>query len=200
MNTTLILISSLVLTIGASAATKTVSKTLGNLTTAWQGESNAHLRYELFAKKADSEGEKQAARLFRAASKAEEIHAAKHAKAIESLGGTIPALVSEGVTVGTTTENLNAAIKGETYEQQTMYPAFLATAREEGAKKAVKSFDFALKTEAAHAELYASALKLIGTGADSTYLVCPTCGFTVEGDVIDECEVCEEAGDEFITF
>ena len=200
MNTTLILISSIALTFGASAAVRTPDKTIGNLNTAWQGESNASARYKLFVKKAESEGEKQAARLFLAASKAEEIHAAKHAKAILSLGGTLPELVLEPVAVGSTTENLNAAIKGETYERQTMYPNFIATARKEGASKAVRSFEYALETEAAHAELYSAALKLIGTGKDASYRVCPNCGFTVMGNNTADCEVCDKDGSTFLNF
>jgi rubrerythrin len=197
MKTILIAISSAVFALGASAAP---TKTLANLASAWQGESNAKLRYQLFAAKAEQEGEKHAARLFRAASKAEEIHAAKHAKAITSLGGTIPDLVREETAVGTTSENLEAAIKGETYEGQKMYPGFLATAEEEGATKAVKTFDRALQVEGDHAMLFATALRLIGTGVDSGFSVCPVCGLTVEDQAYEECEICEEDASEFIVF
>jgi rubrerythrin len=197
MKTILIAISSAVFALGATAAP---TKTLANLASAWQGESNAKLRYQAFADKAESDGEKQAARLFRAASKAEEIHAAKHAKAIVSLGGTVPELVREETAVGSTTDNLNAAIKGETYEGQKMYPDFIATAEEEGATKAVKTFDRALQVEGDHAALFATALRLIGTGADMAYAVCPVCGLTIEGEVFEECEICEEDPSEFIAF
>jgi rubrerythrin len=203
MNPILILISSVVLTLGASAATPPAAapvKTLANLASAWQGESNAKLRYELFAAKAESEGEKYAARLFRAAAKAEEIHAAKHAKVIKALGGTTPELVREEAAVGTTKENLEASIKGETYEQQKMYPAFVATATEEGAAKAVKTFERALQVEGDHAMLYTTALRLIGTGADSGFAVCPDCGLTIEGEAYEDCEVCEEEASKFINF
>jgi rubrerythrin len=203
MNPILILMSSVVLTLGASAVTPSGAapvKTLANLATAWQGESNAKLRYELFAAKAESEGEKQAARLFRAASKAEEIHAAKHANVIKALGGTIPELVREKTSVGTTKENLEASIKGETEEQQKMYAAFIATATEEGATKAVKTFDRALQVEGDHAALYTSALRLIGTGADSGFAVCPDCGMTIEGQAYEDFEICEEEASKFINF
>jgi rubrerythrin len=203
MNPILILMSSVLFTLGATAATPPAAapvKTLANLASAWQGESNAKLRYELFAAKAESEGEKHAARLFRAAAKAEEIHAAKHAKVIKALGGTTPELVREEAAVGTTRENLEASIKGETYEQQKMYPAFIATATEEGATKAVKTFDRALQVEGDHAMLYTTALRLIGTGADSGFAVCPDCGLTIEGEAYEDCEICEEEAANFINF
>lgn len=199
MKRILILISSVVFILGASAA-PAPTKTLTNLASAWQGESNAKLRYQLFAEKAEQEGEKYAARLFRAASKSEEIHATKHAKVIKSLGGTLPELLREEATVGSTSENLQAAIKGETYEQQTMYPGFIATAEVEGAIKAVKTFDRATQVEGDHAMLFASALNLIGTGADSAFAVCPVCGMTIEGEVFEDCEICEEDASEFISF
>ncbi|QTN34356.1 hypothetical protein HZ994_09085 [Akkermansiaceae bacterium] len=195
--------SSAALTLGAASAAAPAAlptKTLANLASAWQGESNAKLRYELFAEKAEQEGEKQAARLFRATSKAEEIHAAKHAKAIKALGGTLPELVREEVTIGSTSENLKASIKGETYEGQKMYPGFIATAEEEGATKAVKTFDRALQVENDHAMLFATTLRLIGTGADSGFAVCPVCGLTVEDEAFEECEICEEDPSEFIAF
>lgn len=203
MNPILILLSSAVFTLGASAATAPATaptKTLANLATAWQGESNAKLRYEQFAVKAGAEGEKYAARLFRAAAKAEEIHAAKHAKVIKALGGTVPQLVREETKVGTTRENLEAAIQGETYEQQKMYPAFIDTATGEGAAKAVKTFERALQVEGDHAMLYSAALRLIGTGADSGFSVCPDCGLTIEGEAYEDCEVCEEEAAKFLKF
>ncbi len=201
MKTLLIVISSAVLTLGATAAPAAApTKTLANLASAWQGESNAKLRYQAFAEKAEQEGEKQAARLFRATSKAEEIHAAKHAKVITSLGGTIPELVRQETTVGSTSENLKVSIKGETYEKETMYPGFIATAEEEGVTKAVKTFDRALQVEDDHAVLFSTALRLIGTGADSGFSVCPVCGLTVEGKAFEECKICEEDPSEFIGF
>ncbi len=203
MKSILILVSSAVLTLGANAANTPAAapKTLANLASAWQGESNAKLRYQLFAEKAERDGEKQAARLFRATSKAEEIHAAKHAKVIKALGGTLPELVQEKTTVGSTSENLQASIKGETYEQQTMYPGFITTATEEGAEKAVKTFDRALQVEGDHAMLFATALRLVGTGADSGFVVCPVCGMTLEGDeALEDCEICEEDASKFIAF
>src|SRR5690348_4328328 len=112
----------------AFAWSMSATTTLQNLQTAYNGESNAHARYLAFAKQADQDGYAQAAALFRAAARAEEIHAANHAVVIKKMGAT-PAAKIETALVKTTKENLEAAVKGETYERDVMYPAFLKQAR-----------------------------------------------------------------------
>ena len=119
---------------GATAATTT----LDNLQAGFNGESNAHSRYLAFAEKADQEGYGEVASLFRAAAKAEEVHAANHAAVIKKMGGTPEAKIETPV-VKSTKENLEAAIKGESYERDTMYPEFLKQARAEGNRDAVQT-------------------------------------------------------------
>ena len=72
----------------AGSAIAAPPKTLDNLMAAYNGESNAKAKYMEFAKKADQEGFAGAAALFRAAAKAEETHATRHAEVIKTLGGT----------------------------------------------------------------------------------------------------------------
>src|SRR5579859_4058468 len=85
---------------------KVSQQTLNNLNAAFQGESNAAHRYEAFAKKADADGYSQAARLFRAASRAESIHKENHKQAILGLGGKIKDFKLDEIKLGTTAENL----------------------------------------------------------------------------------------------
>ncbi|MCC7493475.1 MAG: rubrerythrin family protein [Fimbriimonadaceae bacterium] len=118
--------------------------TLENLQTAYNGESNASARYAAFAKKAAEEGYQQVAVLFRAASKAEAIHAAEHAGVIQKLGGK-PTKDVQTPEVRSTADNLQAAVKGETYERDTMYPGFIAKAKEEGQEDAIQRFDWAVR-------------------------------------------------------
>src|ERR1039458_10052520 len=61
--------------------------TVRNLLAAFEGESNAHAKYAAFAVKADADGYHGAASLFRAAARAEQIHANNHARVIRQLGG-----------------------------------------------------------------------------------------------------------------
>src|SRR5512146_679276 len=95
-----------------------MSKTEQNLQAAFAGESQANRKYLAFAKKAEEEGYVQVAKLFRAAAAAETIHALNHLKALAG--------------VKSTKENLMAAIGGETYEYQQMYPPMISEAKTEG--------------------------------------------------------------------
>ena len=86
-----------------------------NLLQAFAGESQANRKYLAFAKQAEKEGYSQVARLFRAAAEAETVHAIAHLRALGD--------------IGTTAENLTAAIAGETFEFTEMYPPMIQKAR-----------------------------------------------------------------------
>ena len=174
-------------------------KTIDNLQAAFNGESNAHARYLGFAAKADQEGYGEVASLFRAAAKAEEVHAANHSAVIKSLGGTAEAKIETPV-VNSTKENLEAAIKGESYERDTMYPEFLKQARAEGNRDAVQTFNYAKTAEAEHAKLYSEALnnlsKLKGSIAKE-YYVCTVCGYTTPQIDFSKCPSCFSHKDKY---
>jgi rubrerythrin len=160
------------------------SKTQENLKEAFAGESQANRKYLAFAKKADAEGFPQVAKLFRAAGAAETVHAHAHLKAMDG--------------VGSTEENLRAAVDGETHEFKNMYPGMIAAAKEEGFKKAERSFNYANQVEEVHAGLYGKALATLGQEAEPVdYYVCPVCGHTVEGKPTDKCPVCGAPADRF---
>jgi rubrerythrin len=172
---------------GALAAT-----TLENMQAAFNGESNAHARYLAFAVEADKEGYGEVASLFRAAARAEEIHASNHAEVIKELGAQ-PTAKIETPDVKSTRENLEAAIKGETYERDTMYPEFLKQARADRNKAAIKSLNFAKTAEEEHAKLYTAALSNLDGLKNSkavTYFVCPKCGFTTREITFAKCPSC----------
>jgi len=174
-------------------------KTLENLQTAFNGESNAKARYLAFAQKAEADGYGKVASLFRAAARAEEIHAANHAEVIRKLGAT-PAADVKTPEVKSTAENLEAAIKGESYERDTMYPDFLKQAREESAKDAVRTFNLAKEAEAEHAKLYTEASQNLPTWKTTTqpFYVCPSCGFTTGTLNFDKCPVDFVSREKFI--
>jgi rubrerythrin len=153
-----------------------MSKTEKDLQEAFSGESQANRKYTAFAKKAESEGYKQIAKLFRAAAEAETVHALNH---LRELG-----------VVRTTKENLGAAIAGETYEFEDMYPQMIADAQSEGNKRAEISFTYANAVEKIHAALYKKALENLGKNEDVDYYVCQVCGNTVEGEPPDKCPIC----------
>ncbi|MCU0538189.1 MAG: rubrerythrin family protein [Hydrococcus sp. Prado102] len=163
----------------AQQASTTESPTLKNLQTAYNGESNAHVMYLAFAKKADEEGYKDAANLFQAAARAEEIHRDNHAKVIREMGAT-PQNKLTTPEVKSTSENLETAIKGESYERDTMYPDFIKQAEAEGNKDAVQTLSYAQEAEAQHAQLYAQAKNNLDSWRKGTqsFYVCTASGET----------------------
>jgi rubrerythrin len=175
-----------------------MTTTLDNLVTAYNGESNAHARYVEFAKKADEDGYGQVASLFRAAARAEEIHAETHGEVIKKLGGT-PKADLRKPEVKSTRENLEAALKGETYERDTMYPDFLRQAKAEKNRDAVRTFNFALSAETEHAKLYKEALDNLDSwkGGKKDFYVCPVCGYTVVKVDFEKCPVCSAPKDKY---
>lgn len=179
---------------------ETKAKTLENLQSAFNGESNAHARYLAFAQKADEEGYALVASLFRAAAKAETIHAKSHSEVIKKMGG-VPKANIEKVDIKSTKENLETAIKGETYEKDTMYPEFIKIAKEEKNMDALQSFNYAKTAEIEHAKLYSDALKNLDSlkGAKKIdYYVCTVCGFTTTKIDFAKCPSCFNAVDKFI--
>ena len=171
--------------------------TIKNLNAAFQGESNASNRYAIFAEKADSEGYPEVAKLFRATSASEAIHRDNHKKAILNLGGKIEAFELEAVAPGSTADNLKAAIKGETYEQETMYPEFMAAAEKDDARPAMRTLKFAMETEKEHAKLYRAALENPGKKVPAEYYVCQVCGMTLTELPAKKCPVCRKSRDEY---
>jgi rubrerythrin len=150
-----------------------------NLESAFAGESQAHMKYGAFSAAAEKEGKPNIARLFKAIAYAEEVHAMNHLKVLGGLGKTV--------------DNLSGAIKGETYEVEEMYPAFLAQAQAQGEKGAEKAEHYALEAEKIHKNMYESArdaaLKDQDAKLGSIY-ICPVCGYTHEGECDDFCPVC----------
>jgi len=173
--------------------------TLDNLMTAYNGESNAHARYLAFARKANMEGYDAVARLFRAAALAEQVHYERHAEVIKRLGGT-PKAIIESPEVKSTQENLESAFKGETYEKDVMYPAFIKQAEKENIKDAVDAFEDAAAAEAVHAGLYARMLNnlALSKGLTKDFYVCPVCGNVVDALSFSMCPICSTSKEKFI--
>lgn len=153
-----------------------MSKTEKNLQYAFAGESQANRKYLAFSKKAEEEGYKQIAKLFRAAAEAETIHAFNH---LRELGE-----------IKSTKENLESAMNGEIFEFENMYPAMIEDAKADEDKGAERSFTFANEVEKIHAELYKKALENFSNNPEVDYYVCQVCGNTVEGEPPDKCPIC----------
>lgn len=167
------------------------SPTLSNLQKAYNGESNAHVMYLAFSTKADEDGYKGVASLFRAAAAAEAIHRDNHAKVIESMGATPQSTITTPE-VKSTAENLDKAagaatkagldkaVKGESYERDSMYPDFIEQAKAENNDAALETFQYALAAETQHAQLYTEATKNLEDWKDKevAFNVCKVSGET----------------------
>ena len=163
-----------------------MNNTTTNLKEAFAGESQANQKYLAFAKKAERDGFRNIASLFRAAAEAERTHAEGHFGAMEGIKSTA--------------ENLEAAIAGETYEFTQMYPPMLKQAEAEG-HKAKRMFEYAVKAEAVHARLYQMALDAVKSGKDlpqDKIYLCPVCGDIEFGAPPDICPICKAKGSSYI--
>jgi len=157
-----------------------------SLDEAFAGESMAHMKYLAFSEVAEKEGFPNVARLFKAISYAEQVHATNHAR---NLGY-----------ISKTAENLQSAIDGETFEVDEMYPAYDAVAKLQGESGAEKSIHYAIEAEKIHAKMYGDAKKQVEKSKDvqiDNVYVCPICGFTHIGDPPDYCPVCSAPKDKF---
>ncbi|HEY3283567.1 MAG TPA: rubrerythrin family protein [Armatimonadota bacterium] len=162
-----------------------MASTEDNLKEAFAGESQANRKYLAFAKKAEADGFANVARLFRTAAEAETIHALGHLNALDG--------------VGTTEENLKAAVAGETEEYTRMYPPMLQRAEAEG-HKAKRMFGLAMKAEEVHARLYKLALEAVASGKDleeTGFYLCPVCGHIELGQPPANCPICGTKAERF---
>jgi rubrerythrin len=159
------------------------------LRAAYAGESQAHMKYLIFADKAQAEGKTNLARLFRAIAYAEQVHATNHFKALGELGDS--------------PENLDSAIHGENFEIEEMYPAYDAVAKLQEEKAAIRSIHYAIEAEKIHSAMYTEAKQVAMEGKDFTageIYICPVCGYTVEGEAPDTCPVCNAQKNKFKQF
>lgn len=161
-----------------------MSKTIENLKTAFAGESQANRRYLAFAKKAEEEGFKGVAKLFRAAAESETIHALRHLNNLKEIKDT--------------KENLKSAINGENYEHTKMYPQFIKEA-ENGDEAILYGFIGANETEKVHEGLFKGALSKVENKQDieeKTYHICAVCGYTMDEE-LDVCPICNAGKEKF---
>lgn len=158
-----------------------------NLKEAFAGESQANRKYIAFSRKAEKEGFKQIAKLFRATAEAETVHALKH---LDVMNG-----------VKTIKENVQAAIEGETFEFTKMYPAMIEQAEKDKNIAAKITFNFANKVEQVHAKLFSEALLAVREGKDldkAEINVCEVCGNTFVGSVPERCPICGAGKNSFM--
>lgn len=163
-----------------------MSKTQEDLKAAFAGESQANRKYLAFAKVAETEGKKNLAKLFRAVAEGETVHALKHLRTLGQVKDSV--------------ENVKAALAGETFEIEKMYPGFIADAQAEAEKSAENSFFQANEVEKIHQQNFTQALERVEAGSDLEeveYQVCSVCGNLFSGQVPDNCPICKVPKEKF---
>jgi rubrerythrin len=152
-----------------------------NMMAAFAGESQANRKYASFSEEADEKGFRNVAKLFRAASEAEAIHARRLLRVMGAIGAT--------------DENLKKSVEGETHEFTSMYPGFITTAKAEGGQSEAEiAFTYAMKAEEVHAGHYKNALVAVQGKRDlaaNKIFLCPICGNVFLDQVPDQCPICK---------
>jgi rubrerythrin len=153
---------------------------------AYVGEAKAVLRLKMYAEKADVEGYKQIARLFRVIAFSEEIHGKRALRVLKE--------------IKTTEENLAESFESEKRVAEIAYDRFVKMAEQAGDKPALLHFSQSRDVEETHANLYKQAMNHFMEERETVYHVCKVCGYVADGELPDECPVCAAKKDQFTTF
>ncbi|MBP5204096.1 rubrerythrin family protein [bacterium] len=167
-----------------------MSKTLEVLTKAFIGESQARNKYTFYASIAKKEGLIQIADVFTVTANQEKEHASQLFKMIQSLKGdanSIEVGSEVSFTLGDTKENLKAAMDGEAFEKDSMYPEFAKIAEEEGHADIAAKLKCIAVAENHHYERFAKLLKVLEDGSifrkdKQVVWVCAECGYVYIGE------------------
>ncbi len=179
-------------------------KTIENLVKAFIGESQARNRYTFYAKVAKKEGLEQIAGIFLITAENEKEHANNLFRLINELKkksneelDEIKVEAAAPTILGSTAENLKAAIAGENYENTIMYPEFADVAEKEGFPEIATRLKAISKAEKHHEERYRNILKHVEAGTffrkeKDVWWVCRECGYIHFGkEPPEKCPSCD---------
>lgn len=176
---------------------KKSTATIENLQTAYGKSIMRQRLYTQFAKRAEEERLTNVAKLFRAAARSEEIHAALHADLLRKNGVEPTTPDKDSVAIGTTLQTLKMSISNEQLEAESMYPNLIRTADLENFSEAVDQFKKVKDADARHLELFKDAYDRGGRIQRAPYLVCPMCGYILTSEKTEKCPVCQTQKQQF---
>ena len=171
------------------------TKTEKNLLKAFAGESQARNRYTMYASKAKKEGYEQIAAIFLETAENEKEHASLFYKKLEGGKVEMTATFPAG-DIGTTSENLDFAAKGENEEWTVLYKQFADEATQEGFLEIAKLFQNISTIEKHHEERYKKlftnvTMNKVFEKEEVNQWVCRECGFVHNGTSAPTvCPVC----------
>ena len=201
--TSIIGLAALVATLATVGVGAEEGATYAALQVAFQRELDARLCYLSFAARAEREGRQATACLFRAIATAESIHAIRFRMLIEQSGGVARWRPRKPV-VGTTRDNLRAAIGAERRENLAVYPRFADYARPEFLYEPLAWFNYVRGAEATHARMFSAALeRLEASGPDLPLTILVTAGplatapASAPPETHRDCHLCLDDGSAF---
>lgn len=176
-----------------------------NLGTAFEEETKTSSAYKAYATKADEEGFRGIAGLFRATARAEQIHAGNHARVLRHLGGSTNVMIPKP-RVESTFENLRSALVDQKFEVDYLYPAFLTMAVSLFDSTAMRTFHWALEADKSHVRLYSEILPRVNWDGkagwaqeEHDFFVCSLCGYTALHPESENCLSCNYLWEKFET-
>jgi rubrerythrin len=155
------------------------TQTEKHLLMSFAGESQARMRYTMFASKAKKEGYEQIAAIFLETAEQEKEHAKKFFSYLEGGPLEITATFPAGI-VGTTAENLKASAEGENEEWTDAYPHFADVAEAEGFPVIAATFRKIAAVEAEHEKRYLRLMEKVVAGTV----------FAREEEIVWQCRNC----------
>jgi rubrerythrin len=166
---------------------------------AYDSETQAKARDEAFAAKAEEEGYKAVAAMFRALAKSEGLHASGREAMIKKLGVEPKAAAADKLEVKSTRENLEAAVKAETVEKDALYPELSKLAAAAKDEHAVMAFKGAVAIATENIKICKKALQELETwkAADKEFIVCMVCGYVSMNKSLIKCPVCSALRSKF---
>jgi len=181
-----------------------MEETIQNLAKAFIGESQARNRYTFYSKIAKKEGFDQIAEIFLITADNEKEHATWLFRLINELKEKADADLDEikveasaPTTLGSTADNLKAAIAGENYEHTAMYPEFADVAEKEGYPEIAERLRAIARAEEHHEERYKKLLEEVEAGTvfkkeEEVEWVCRECGYVHKGtEPPEKCPSCD---------
>jgi rubrerythrin len=176
-----------------------------NLETAFEEETKTIAANKAYAVRAEEEGYRGIASLFRATARAEQIHASNHARLLRHMGGSTMIDVPMP-RVESTLENLNAALVDQKFEVDYLYPTFLTAAVPLFDSTAARSFHWALEADKSHVRLYDDVMPLVNAAVKSgwayephDFFVCTLCGYAAQTAEGENCPACNYPWEKFET-
>jgi rubrerythrin len=185
-----------------AARAQAYAATVAALRQGVRGERRAYTRYRVFGSDAAGEGYRGIAYMFGAISLSELIHAQNYNRVLATLGQPREEPADEPPAVGTTKENVIAAMEAEIATIDRVYPAILEGVQKDALADAVRNVQYAWASHVQHRDTlekirrytpdyFETVARRIDENSER-YYVCQICGSVQDALPEEECPICEQ--------